>query len=78
MSENSPLDQYPNLQIAQLREHFRLTQDPEDKKKLMDAIQSDKMLPFYQALCQLYHWQADDSLVSQLKSENDEEINQLQ
>lgn len=78
MSENSPLDKYPDLQIAQLREHYTLTQDGADKEKLMDAIKKDQMLPFYQTLCQLYNWDVDNGLVSQLESQNNEEKTQLE
>ncbi|KAK8884669.1 26S proteasome non-ATPase regulatory subunit 6 [Tritrichomonas musculus] len=78
MSENSPLDKYPTLQIAQLREHFTLTQDQADRDKLMEAINNDKMLPFYQNLCQLYGWNVDQELVNRLGSDNSEEKNQLQ
>lgn len=77
MSENSPLDQYPCLQIAQLREHYALTQDEADKEKLMESIKNDKMLPFYKTLCQNYKWDVDNELVSQLEAENNEQLSQL-
>ncbi|OHT11510.1 PCI domain containing protein [Tritrichomonas foetus] len=78
MSESSPLDQYPTIKVAQVRERYKLSRDPEDENQLMEAIKANKMLPFYRHLCQLFGWQIDQELATRLEAENTEELNKLQ
>lgn len=78
MSEESPLDKYPQLQIAQTREHYELTGEQSDRQHLMDAIRENRMLPFYLQLCQKYEWEIDTELRQNLETDNSEELSALQ
>ena len=78
MSEASPLDKYPIIKVAQIRERYTLSRSSADEAELMSAIEENKMLPFYLSLCQLYNWSVDSSLRSRLEAENNEEMSKLQ
>lgn len=78
MSEINPLDQYPIMGIAQLRERYSYTRSLSDETELMEAVRANGMKPFYQNLCAAFDWQVDDDLISELTNSNNAELSGLQ
>ena len=78
MSESSPLDQYPNLKIAQIRERYSYQRQPEDLDKLLEEIRENQMGPFYEQLCDNFQLSRDQSLIEQYEKANRESHEQLQ
>ena len=77
MSESSPLDAFPKLSIAQLRESYNATQSGVAADQLIDAIKDDKMLPFYKSICEQFGWEINETLVKELEEENNKEMENL-
>ncbi|OHT06797.1 PCI domain containing protein [Tritrichomonas foetus] len=77
MSEVSPLDKYPIISVAQMRERYTLSRSPEDERSLMESIESNQMLPFYLNLCQTFSWDVNNDLKSRLEASNSEELSKL-
>lgn len=78
MSETNPLDQYPIMAIAQLRDRYSYSRSLSDETELMEVIKSNKMKPFYQNLCEIFDWQIDNDLTSELTNSNNKELDSLQ
>ena len=78
MSETSPLDQYPNLQIAQIRERYSAQRKSEDLDKLISEIRENQMGPFYQQLCSNFEIQPDQSLIDEYEKANRQSHEELQ
>lgn len=78
MTEISPLDPFPSIELAQIRERYAKTKSSSDEIFLMEAIQSQQMLPFYKQLCQRFSWDINETISSQLESENEKKYKLLQ
>jgi len=78
MTEVSPLDSYPNLEIARLRERYATSRLPDDEKILVSEIRKNSMLPFYLSLCKEYNWEIDDSVVKEIEEPNREQLLKLE
>ncbi|KAK7476519.1 hypothetical protein BaRGS_00032267 [Batillaria attramentaria] len=78
--EEEGLPKNPNLELAQLK--FRLgtdkyKNDEASKAKLMEAIKTDNMAPFYEEVCHDLGWKVDDKLLEKMKAANEEKLKQL-
>jgi 26S proteasome regulatory subunit N7 len=72
----------PNLELAQWRFQLSLSDElcPNKKdvqQKLLTAIETDKMLPFYLSIVEQFKWEADQDLVARLKASNEETLKVL-
>jgi 26S proteasome regulatory subunit N7 len=77
-AEASPLDAYPNLNLARIREQYARCPNPTDETDLINACRENSMLPFYKSLCSEFNWPADDELIRQMGSVCFEERNKLE
>ncbi|KAI9103290.1 26S proteasome subunit RPN7-domain-containing protein [Phlyctochytrium arcticum] len=78
MSEVIP--KIPNLDIAQ--HHFMITSGPKDVrdetiKKLLEAVKTDNMAPYYQIICDEFSIPVDQTLLTQMRTANAEELKRL-
>jgi len=76
------LELLPNLESAQWTFSYSLPNElvsnkEEIKKKLLDAVDTHKMAPFYKYLCEELKWPFDKTLFEKYKSENDAKIHEL-
>lgn len=78
--EEEGLPKNPNLELAQLKFHLELPQNKNDeaaKAKLMDAIKTDNMAPFYEEVCRELGWKVDEQLLTTMKAANEAKLKQL-
>ena len=78
--QDESLAKNPNLEYAQWK--FQLTTDEHRNngklvQDLMTAVREHKMAPFYQELCRDLKWNVDQSLLQQLKNDNETRIKEL-
>jgi len=81
-SNDDQIEKIPNLDLAQWRFLLSLPDDlnPDKKEvtdKLLQAIQTDKMLPFYLVLSEQFKWEGHEQLVDELKKDNEEVLKVL-
>jgi len=78
--EEQGLAKNPNLELAQWQFYLSLDQhrnDREVRNKLMSAIVTDNMGPFYEEVCAKLNWTVDQNLVKKLKEANTAELKRL-
>lgn len=78
--QDESLAKNPNLELAQWK--FMLTTDAHAKDQqlvqdLLKAVTEHRMAPFYEDLCNDLKWPVDQSLLSQLKADNEKRIAEL-
>ena len=74
------LPKNPDLELAQLK--FLLsceqhTNDAEKRQKLIDAIKSNDMSPFYEQVCKDLVWTVDSKLLAAMKERNEVQLKEL-
>ena len=77
MSESSPLDPYPSMAVAQLRQRYQTYRRQEDERALMDAIRENRMISLYKTLCQEFEWPIDQKFVDEVEAQNAAELEKL-
>jgi len=77
MLDASPLDPFPSMAIAQLRDRYAIRRSHDDEAALITAIRENKMLAFYVGLCQRFEWPVDQSLLTELEASNSVECERL-
>ena len=77
MSESSPLDPYPSMAVAQLRQRYQTYRRPDDERALMDAIRENRMISLYKTLCQEFEWPVDQKFVDEVEAQNAAELEKL-
>ncbi|RLU23768.1 hypothetical protein DMN91_003976 [Ooceraea biroi] len=78
--EEEGLEKNPNLELAQTKFLLSLPEhkdDPQLKAKLLDAIKTDNMAPFYEDVCKDLEWSVDEALLSTMKAHNTEQLKKL-
>ena len=78
MTEASPLDSYPILKIAQLREKYSTTRLNDDEYQLLQLVREHKMLPFYLSICSEFKWDINQDIVDELSKPLEEEQHKLE
>jgi len=78
--EEQGLEKNPNLELAQTK--FLLTlaeykQDAALKAKLLEAIRTENMAPWYEHICTELGWAVDKDLLARMKENNRVEVEQL-
>ncbi|EDX13927.1 26S proteasome non-ATPase regulatory subunit 6 [Drosophila simulans] len=78
--EEQGLEKNPNLELAQTK--FLLTlaeykQDAALKAKLLEAIRTENMAPWYEHICSELGWTVDKDLLARMKENNRVEVEQL-
>mmetsp|Transcript_13199 Transcript_13199/g.25967 ORF Transcript_13199/g.25967 Transcript_13199/m.25967 type:complete len:398 (+) Transcript_13199:41-1234(+) len=71
---------FPNMDLAQ--SVWKLECEGVDieavKETVLTAIKEDKMVPFYEIVCQKFGWMVDDALLTEMKTANAAELESLQ
>jgi len=70
----------PDLELAQLKFLLSSEQhrnDVEIKQKLIDAIKSNDMSPFYEEVCKDLGWTVDSKLLATMKDRNEAQLKEL-
>lgn len=70
----------PDLELAQLKFLLSSEQhrnDVEIKQKLIDAIKSNDMSPFYEEVCKDLGWTVDSKLLATMKERNEAQLKEL-
>jgi len=70
----------PDLELAQLKFLLSSEQhrnDVEIKQKLIDAIKSNDMSPFYEEVCKDLGWSVDSKLLATMKERNEAQLKEL-
>ncbi|XP_076175550.1 regulatory particle non-ATPase 7 [Ptiloglossa arizonensis] len=78
--EEDGLEKNPNLELPQTTFLLSLPEnknDPALKNKLLDAIKAENMAPFYEETCIALDWKIDDTLLSEMKARNIEQLKEL-
>jgi len=78
--EEEGLPKNPNLELAQLKFHLEQPKNKNnatEKAKLLEAIKSNNMAPFYEEVCKDLGWKVEDKLLATMKSANEEKLKEL-
>lgn len=78
--EEQGLDKNPNLELAQLKFLLTISEHKNDKEiqdKLMAAIKTDNMAPWYEEVCKELGWNVDQRLLEQMREVNRKKIEEL-
>ncbi|CAG0920400.1 unnamed protein product [Notodromas monacha] len=78
--EEEGLQKNPNLDLAQLKFLLSLPSHKDDeglRTRLMDAIKSNDMAPFYKEVCTDLGWPLDEALLTQMKAKNAAKLKEL-
>lgn len=85
MEDDAVIEKLPNLEYAHWKfllsqpdEVSPATEKAELKGKLLEAIKSDNMAPFYQIVCEDLKWSVDSGLLQSMKKANQEELQKLE
>ncbi|XP_069693559.1 26S proteasome non-ATPase regulatory subunit 6 isoform X1 [Periplaneta americana] len=79
--EEEGLEKNPNLELALWKFLLSLPDHIGDKKfqsKLMEAIVTDSMAPFYEEVCRDLNWTVDQNLLAKMKASNEEKLKELE
>lgn len=69
---------WPNQELAQLRFRYEKTKDKALWEKMMVSVKKEKMVPFYEQLCEQFHQQPDKALLASMKKQNEEDVKKLE
>jgi len=78
--QHEGLAKNPDLELAQLKFLLSSEQhknDTEIKQKLIDAIKSNDMSPFYEEVCKDLGWTIDSKLLATMKEHNEAQLKEL-
>lgn len=78
--EEQGLEKNPNLELAQTKFLLTLPEYKGDKvlsEKLMNAIKSENMAPWYEQVCQDLGWSIDQTLLNNMKKANTQKLDEL-
>lgn len=78
--EEQGLEKNPNLELAQIKFLLTLPEHQNDKAlktKLMEAIKTDNMAPWYEEICNELKWVVDKDLLKQMQDENKKKLEEL-
>ncbi|KAH8279010.1 hypothetical protein KR018_012274 [Drosophila ironensis] len=78
--EEQGLEKNPNLELAQTKFLLTLAEHKQDaalKAKLLEAIRTDSMAPWYEHICTELGWTVDKELLARMKENNRVELEQL-
>ncbi|XP_059610518.1 26S proteasome non-ATPase regulatory subunit 6 [Phlebotomus argentipes] len=78
--EEQGLEKNPNLELAQFKFLLSLPEHRSDKElqgKLMSAIRTDNMAPFYEEVCKDLSWPIDQALLAKMKETNEKKLEEL-
>ncbi|EDV43357.1 uncharacterized protein Dana_GF16564 [Drosophila ananassae] len=78
--EEQGLEKNPNLELAQTKFLLTLAEHKQDailKGKLLEAIRTDNMAPWYEHICAELGWTLDKDLLARMKENNRVELEQL-
>ncbi|XP_046355680.1 26S proteasome non-ATPase regulatory subunit 6-like [Haliotis rufescens] len=78
--EEQGLPKNPNLELAQLKFLLGSDKHKHDKSiqnKLLEAIKTDNMAPYYEEVCKELGWSLDSKLLQQMKAANTDKLKKL-
>uniref|UniRef100_A0A1B0DPZ6 26S proteasome non-ATPase regulatory subunit 6 n=1 Tax=Phlebotomus papatasi TaxID=29031 RepID=A0A1B0DPZ6_PHLPP len=78
--EEQGLEKNPNLELAQFKFLLSLPEHRSDKElqgKLMNAIRTENMAPFYEEVCKDLGWPIDQALLAKMKETNEKKLEEL-
>ncbi|XP_067683844.1 26S proteasome non-ATPase regulatory subunit 6-like [Haliotis asinina] len=78
--EEQGLPKNPNLELAQLKFMLASDKHKHDKSiqnKLLEAIKTDNMAPYYEEVCRDLGWSLDSKLLQQMKAANTDKLKKL-
>lgn len=78
--EEQGLEKNPNLELAQWKFLLTLKENKNNvalKGKLLEAIKTDTMAPWYEIVCSELNWAVDQGLLSNMKEENRKKLEEL-
>lgn len=78
--EEQGLEKNPNLELAQFKFLLSLPEHRSDKElqgKLMNAIRTENMAPFYEEVCKDLGWPIDQTLLAKMKETNEKKLEEL-
>lgn len=78
--EEQGLEKNPNLELAQHKFLLTLPENKNDKalaEKLLSAIKTENMAPFYEEVCKELNWPVDQNLLATMKKANQQRIEEL-
>lgn len=77
---SSDEERIPDLEIAQKKFLLTLPEYRDDHKakfQLLEIIRLQNMAPWYESICKELSWTCDDDLLAEMKSNNEEMLNEL-
>lgn len=78
--EEQGLEKNPNLELAQHKFLLTLPENKNDKalaEKLLTAIKTENMAPFYEEVCKELNWPVDQNLLATMKKANQQRLEEL-
>lgn len=78
--EEQGLEKNPNLELAQNKFLLSLPEHKNDKAlvdKLLNAIKTENMAPFYEVVCRELGWPVDNVLLANMKKANQQKLGEL-
>lgn len=78
--EEQGLEKNPNLELAQNKFLLSLPEHKNDKAlvdKLLNAIKTENMAPFYEVVCRELGWPVDNILLANMKKANQQKLGEL-
>lgn len=78
--EEHSLEKNPNLELAQVKFLLTLPEYRNDialSEKVLNAIKTDNMAPWYEQVCQELNWPVDQALLANMKKVNAQKVEEL-